>query len=92
MTDLATQYAKRRDALGMDPNEFERELREELHAQLCCAWEELAEQHHELDEFDAKGRPVLNAIKEIRFDEDHIVVIGKDRKISHFKFNLERLS
>lgn len=90
--NVAEQYAKRREQLGMDPNDFDRDLREELNAQLCCAWEEIAEQHSELDEFDAKSRQVLNAIKEIRFDENHIVVIGKDRHINHFKFTLERVS
>lgn len=90
--NAADEYAKRRERLGMEPVEFDRELREELHGQLCCAWEEIAEQHGELDEVDAKGRPVLNAIKEIRFDENHIVVIGRDNKISHYKFILEQIS
>ena len=86
--NVAEQYAKRRQQLGMDPNDFDRELRQELYAQLCVAWEEISEQQAEGDESLPEA---LKAVKSMHFDENHIVVIGKDGHISHFKFTLERL-
>jgi hypothetical protein len=86
---MIDSYQERQDALSMDPLEFDRKLRDELWGQLCCAWEELAEQHADMDEAD--DRRVLRAIKSIHFNEDHVVVIGKDNHISHFKFKLERV-
>lgn len=68
--------------------EYFNELYNDLRSQLCCAWEEWAEQHADQDE---SSPAAMKATELVKFRDSEIVVIGKDRSIHHYRFNLERI-
>jgi len=74
--------------LGMTADQFHAQTYDELYAQLCCAFEEIAEQVHERD---ASQPPIQKAMDRVAFDSATCVVIGKDGSLQLFRFKLERV-
>lgn len=72
----------------MTGEEYFNELFNDLHSQLCCAWEEWAEQHQDQDE---SSPAAMKATELVRIRNDEIVVVGHDRSIHHYRFKLERI-
>lgn len=80
---------KRIDPYADRPDKYFPDLYNDLRAQLCCAWEEWAEQQAEIGE---DSRPdAMKGTKAVHFRDDEIVVIGHDNSINHFKFALVRI-
>lgn len=78
----------RTERLGMTPDQFHAQTYDELHAQLCCAFEEIAEQVHERD---ADAPAIQKAMDRVAFDGSTCAVLGKDGSLQVFRFKLERL-
>lgn len=77
------------DPYAERPDKYFTDLYNDLRSQLCCAWEEWAEQHAEAD---ADRPDAMKGSKSVVFKDNHIVVVGNDGSINHFKFNLEMVS